>query len=74
MKRKCHFASFLDGFNRQGASALCFDLPHRIDMDRESWTTKREFVTCGKCLKKLDSVKKQFKETVTAISERGGFG
>lgn len=50
MRIRRHFANL---FGSLGASAVCFDLPHRIDMAIESWTTSENAVTCKKCLKKL---------------------
>lgn len=36
-----------------GVSALCFNPPHRIDLNRATWTLLPSAVTCGRCRKLL---------------------
>lgn len=36
-----------------GVSAYCYEKPHAIKMDRETWTLRDEAVTCPKCIAKL---------------------
>jgi len=46
-KKLYHMAALVseDG----SVSALCFDLPHAIDLHRSLWTIRPEAVTCRRC-------------------------
>lgn len=48
-----HLAAKMDQFGN--ASALCFEIPRRVNLKREIWTTQPKAVTCPKCKKLLEA-------------------
>lgn len=48
----CHKAKLV--WPGGGVSPLCAKKPRKINLKRETWTVNDRFVTCKKCLKKLD--------------------
>jgi hypothetical protein len=51
-KKPYHYAKFIN--DKGEVSALCFKKPHAINLKIESWTNRKEAVTCEKCKAKLN--------------------
>ena len=49
MEKIYHKAALFYKKRSGGASALCFDVPKKINLKKELWTIRDEAVTCPKC-------------------------
>ena len=49
MEKIYHKAALFYNKRSGGVSALCFDVPKKINLKKELWTFRDEAVTCTKC-------------------------
>ena len=54
--RKYHLATLFAQDGSGSVSALCFEKPRRINLNKAYWTLSEKGVTCAKCLDKLAQI------------------
>lgn len=54
--RKYHLATLFAQDGSESVSALCFEKPRRINLNKAFWTLSEKSVTCAKCLDKISKL------------------